>query len=173
MADDPTTPQTPEAETPEAETPEAETPEPGGPAPAADREDDSPSIDAMAEAALESAASAASALEAEVSSAGTPAPLDLPALDGSAVLTGQVNELSLLDDVDLQVKVELGRTRMYVQDILRLGPDAVVELDRSAGDPVDIYVNDRLVARGEVLVLDDNFCVRVTEIIQPLSPARP
>lgn len=76
--------------------------------------------------------------------------------------------LSLLNDVDLNVKVELGRTRMYVEDVLRLNENSVIELDKAAGDPVDIYVNDRPVARGEVLVVNDNFCVRVSEIIQPL-----
>jgi flagellar motor switch protein FliN len=73
--------------------------------------------------------------------------------------------LNLLDDIDLQVTVELGRTRMYVEDVLRLNENSVVELDKAAGDSVDIYVNDRLVARGEVLVLNENFCVRINEII--------
>ncbi len=73
--------------------------------------------------------------------------------------------LDLLSDVSLNVKIELGRTRMFVEDVLRLSAGAVVELDKLAGDPVDIYVNDRRVARGEVLVVNDNFCVRVSEII--------
>lgn len=73
--------------------------------------------------------------------------------------------LDLLSDVSLNVKIELGRTRMFVEDVLRLSSGAVVELDKLAGDPVDIYVNDRRVARGEVLVVNDNFCVRVSEII--------
>lgn len=74
-------------------------------------------------------------------------------------------DLGLLDDVALRVKVELGRTQMYVEDVLRLNTTSVVELDKAAGDPVDIYVNDRHVARGEVLVLNENFCVRISEII--------
>ena len=73
--------------------------------------------------------------------------------------------LDLLADVNLNVKIELGRTRMFVEDVLRLNSGSVVELDKLAGDPVDIYVNDRPVARGEVLVLNDNFCVRISEII--------
>jgi flagellar motor switch protein FliN/FliY len=73
--------------------------------------------------------------------------------------------IELLDDVELDVKIELGRTQMYIEDVLRLGEGSVVELDKLAGDPVDVYVNDRLVARGEVLVLNDNFCVRVNDII--------
>ena len=73
--------------------------------------------------------------------------------------------IDLLRDVDLNVKIELGRCRMLVDDVLKLGEGAVVELDKLAGDPVDVYVNDRLVARGEVLVLNDNFCVRISDIL--------
>jgi flagellar motor switch protein FliN/FliY len=73
--------------------------------------------------------------------------------------------IELLRDVDLNVKIELGRSRMLVEDVLKLGEGSVVELDKLAGDPVDVFVNDRLVARGEVLVLNDNFCVRVNEIM--------
>jgi flagellar motor switch protein FliN/FliY len=73
--------------------------------------------------------------------------------------------IDLLRDVELNVKIELGRSRMLVQDVLRLAEGSVVELDKLAGDPVDVYVNDKLVARGEVLVLNDNFCVRVNEIV--------
>ncbi len=78
--------------------------------------------------------------------------------------------LGLLHDVDLDVKIELGRTKMYVEDVLRLNENSVIELDKAAGDPVDIFVNDRHVARGEVLVLNENFCVRISEIIQPAKP---
>ena len=73
--------------------------------------------------------------------------------------------IELLKDVDLNVKIELGRTKMLIEDVLKLGEGSVVELDKLAGDPVDVFVNDQLVARGEVLVLNDNFCVRINEII--------
>jgi len=72
-----------------------------------------------------------------------------------------------LADVNLHVTIELGRTRMLVEDVLKLGEGVVVELDKLAGDPVDVYVNDRHVARGEILVLNDNFCVRINEILAP------
>jgi flagellar motor switch protein FliN/FliY len=75
------------------------------------------------------------------------------------------DNISLLSDVHLNVKIELGRTRMIVEDVLKLGEGCVVELDKLAGDPVDVYVNDRHVARGEVLVVNDNFCVRINEIL--------
>jgi flagellar motor switch protein FliN/FliY len=76
--------------------------------------------------------------------------------------------IELLDDVKLDVKIELGRTDMYIEDVLHLGVGSVVELDKLAGDPVDICVNERLIARGEVLVLNDNFCVRINDIHSPI-----
>ena len=91
-------------------------------------------------------------------------PFNLP--NFSRVLQeAQASNIDLLRDVELNVKIELGRARMLVEDVLRLSDGSVVELDKLAGDPVDVFVNDRLVARGEVLVLNDNFCVRVNEII--------
>ncbi len=73
--------------------------------------------------------------------------------------------VTMLSDVKLRVKIQLGQTKMLVEDVLKLGEGSVVELDKLAGDPVDVLVNDRLVARGEVLVLNDNFCVRVSEVL--------
>ena len=73
--------------------------------------------------------------------------------------------LDLLNDVQLDLKIELGRTQMHLEDVLRMKNGSVVTLDKLAGDPVDIYANGRLIARGEVLVLNDNFCVRVAELI--------
>jgi flagellar motor switch protein FliN/FliY len=80
----------------------------------------------------------------------------------------ELASIDLLDDVELEVTVELGRAEMYIEDVLRLKVGSVVELDRLAGDPVDIFVNKRLVARGEVLVLNDNFCVRINDIVSPI-----
>lgn len=77
----------------------------------------------------------------------------------------QASSIDLLRDVELNVKIELGRSRMLVEEVLKLAEGSVVELDKLAGDPVDVFVNERLVARGEVLVLNDNFCVRVNEIV--------
>lgn len=73
--------------------------------------------------------------------------------------------LDLIRDVELDVRIELGRTHLFLEDVLKLRKGSVVSLDKLAGDPVDIYVNGRHVARGEVLVLNDNFCVRVAELI--------
>jgi flagellar motor switch protein FliN/FliY len=79
--------------------------------------------------------------------------------------------LELIRDVELELQIELGRTQMYLEDVLKLRKGAVVPLDKLAGDPVDIYVNGRLIARGEVLVLNDNFCVRVAELVTPQTTA--
>jgi flagellar motor switch protein FliN len=79
--------------------------------------------------------------------------------------------LDLLLNVSLQVTAELGKAKMNVRDILKLGTGSVVELDRLAGGPVDLLVNNKLVARGEVVAIDDNFGVRITELIErPETP---
>jgi flagellar motor switch protein FliN len=100
---------------------------------------------------------------AEPSLAGL-APFELKDLAG-APASGEKATLELLKDVDLDLRIELGRTQMYLEDVLKLKRGSVVTLDKLAGDPVDVFVNGRLVARGEVLVLNDNFCVRVTELL--------
>jgi flagellar motor switch protein FliN/FliY len=92
------------------------------------------------------------------------APFELKDLAG-APPSGEKATLELLKDVDLDLRIELGRTHMYLEDVLKLKRGSVVTLDKLAGDPVDVFVNGRLVARGEVLVLNDNFCVRVTELL--------
>lgn len=79
----------------------------------------------------------------------------------------QSNPIDLLLDVPLQVCVELGKATMTIKDVLALGPGSVVELNKMAGEPVDIVVNDKLIARGEVVVVDENFGVRVTDIVTP------
>lgn len=136
---------------------------------------DAPPVDAAAVAAGQPRDNAAAIAEAAPQltdatpdSAAAPAgvaPLELPNLLDEGERSADSRNIDLLRDVDLHVKIELGRTRMFVEDVLRLGPGSVVELDKLAGDPVDVLVNERLVARGEVLVLNDNFCVRINEIL--------
>ncbi|HOB74218.1 MAG TPA: flagellar motor switch protein FliN [Phycisphaerae bacterium] len=93
-------------------------------------------------------------------------PFQIPELATDGGDSEQIQGIDLLRDVELDVKIELGRSRMLIDDVLRLGEGSVVELDKLAGDPVDVFVNDRLVARGEVLVLNDNFCVRINDILK-------
>jgi len=75
--------------------------------------------------------------------------------------------LEMLLDIGLQVTVELGRTKMTIRDVLSLGPGTVVELNRVAGEPVDILINGKPIAKGEVVVIGDMFGVRVTDILPP------
>jgi len=93
------------------------------------------------------------------------------------VITSEVREekkmtvydqsLDLILDVPLQVTVELGRTNKLVKDVLELSPGSVIELDKLAGEPVDILVNQKYIAKGEVVVIDENFGIRITDIIKP------
>lgn len=78
---------------------------------------------------------------------------------------GAQNAIDLLYDVQLELSVELGRAAIPVRDVLQLGPGSVVELNKLGGEPVDILVNGRPIAKGEVVVVDENFGVRVTEIL--------
>ena len=119
-------------------------------------EDAPPTDDAPADAQTAQASAASANIDAD--------PMQLPSFQ-QVMRDAQVSSIDLLRDVDLNVKIELGRSRMLVEDVLKLGEGSVVELDKLAGDPVDVFVNERLVARGEVLVLNDNFCVRINEIV--------
>jgi flagellar motor switch protein FliN/FliY len=80
---------------------------------------------------------------------------------------GGADRLDLLSNVEMDVTAELGRTRMTVRELLSLTPGVVVELDRMAGSPIDLFVNGTLIARGEVVVIDEEFGVRITEIVSP------
>lgn len=84
-----------------------------------------------------------------------------------APVIGRRGGLDMLHDVEMEVSAELGRTRMSVRELLSLTPGAIVELDRAAGSPADLLVNGRLIARGEVVVVDENFGIRITEIVSP------
>lgn len=86
--------------------------------------------------------------------------VDIAEVDRSAA------DLEAVFDVPVQVSAVLGRTRMEVGDLLKLGPGAVLELDRKVGEAIDIYVNNRLVARGEVVLVEDKLGVTMTEVIK-------
>ncbi|MFO0044941.1 MAG: flagellar motor switch protein FliN [Armatimonadota bacterium] len=80
--------------------------------------------------------------------------------------------MEVLLDVPLEISVELGRVKMMVREVLDLGTGSIIEVDKAAGEPVDVMVNGRLVAKGEVVVIEDNFGVRVTEILNPAERFR-
>jgi flagellar motor switch protein FliN/FliY len=135
-----------------------------------------PDPEGSVEKALDDAQAIVEDTQAQVDSANADAPKGEPdafAMPEFTAAEPNANPASidLLSDVNLNVKIELGRTRLLVEDVLKLGEGAVVELDKLAGDPVDIYVNERHVARGEVLVLNDNFCIRVSEILDGIGEA--
>ena len=75
--------------------------------------------------------------------------------------------LEFILDIPLEVSVELGRTKMMIKDLLHLGQGSVIELDKMAGEPIEILLNQKLVARGEVVVVNEKFGVRLTDIISP------
>lgn len=77
------------------------------------------------------------------------------------------SDIARLMDVSLNVSVELGRKQMQIKEILELGPGKIIELEKLAGEPVDLLVNGKLLARGEVVVVDENFGVRITELVDP------
>ena len=80
---------------------------------------------------------------------------------------GKKDNIDRLLDVSLSLSVELGRKQMQIKEILDLGPGKIIELDKLAGEPVDLLVNGRLLAKGEVVVVDENFGVRITDLISP------
>lgn len=80
---------------------------------------------------------------------------------------GAARSIDFLLDVPLTLSVELGRTKMLVNDLLQLGQGSVVELTKLVGEPLEVLINEKLIARGEVVVLNDKFAVRLTDIISP------
>ena len=93
-----------------------------------------------------------------------PAPFDLNDLSPTEALSER-QPIDLLGEVEMDLRIELGRTQMCLDEVLQLRGGSVVALDKLAGDPVDVFVNGRLIAKGEVLGMNDNFCVRVTELV--------
>jgi len=85
---------------------------------------------------------------------------------------GKSRDMDFLLDIPLEISVELGRTRMLIKDLLQLAQGSVVELDKVAGEPMEILVNEKLVARGEVVVVNEKFGVRLTDIISPTERIR-
>lgn len=99
-------------------------------------------------------------------------PAAFPPLDNQRSLAAAEAGMRVLYDVEMTLTVEIGRTRLPVRDVLELVPGTVLELDRSAGAPADIMVNGRLVARGEIVVVDDEYAVRVSEIVSSADGVR-
>lgn len=96
-----------------------------------------------------------------------PAPQDLSAASEKPKEGKPERNLDLIMDIPLKVTVELGRAKMVVHDLLALGQGSVIELSKLAGEPMEVLVNDKLVARGEAVVVNEKFGVRLTDIISP------
>ena len=87
----------------------------------------------------------------------------------SAVKGGESKSLDLILDIPLTVSVELGRSKMLINDLLQLGQGSVIELTKLVGEPLEVLVNQKLVARGEVVVVNEKFGVRLTDIVSPME----
>ncbi|MGE5384938.1 MAG: flagellar motor switch protein FliN [Betaproteobacteria bacterium] len=100
-------------------------------------------------------------------------PADIfPAFAGGAQGGGMMNELDMILDIPVQITVELGRTKITIKNLLQLAHGSVVELDAMAGEPMDVLVNGTLIAQGEVVVVNDKFGIRLTDIITPSERMR-
>jgi flagellar motor switch protein FliN/FliY len=93
-------------------------------------------------------------------------PVELPPLN-PGTQHGEPANVDMIMDVPVAINAVLGNTTMRIAELLQLGPGSVVELDKRAGEPVDLYVNDKLLALGEVVVVNETFAVRITEVIDP------
>jgi flagellar motor switch protein FliN/FliY len=96
-------------------------------------------------------------------------PVQYPNLMATRPSPQETGNIGLIMDVYMEMTVELGRTRKLIKEILAMGEGTIIELDKLAGEPVDILVNHKLIAKGEVVVIDENFGVRVTEIVSPME----
>lgn len=121
---------------------------------------------------------AAALAEAEAAAGGPPPPPDepsgpalFPRLDGGAAPANR-DEIDLVLDIPVQLTVELGRTRIPIKHILQLAQGSVVELDALAGEPMDVLINGFLIAQGEVVVVNDKFGIRLTDIVTPSERMR-
>jgi len=117
---------------------------------------------AMAEQAITDSTTAQAAQPADI----------FPSFGGHGGNAGMMNELDMILDIPVQITVELGRTKITIKNLLQLAHGSVVELDAMAGEPMDVLVNGTLIAQGEVVVVNDKFGIRLTDIITPSERMR-
>ena len=134
-----------------------------------------PGEETEADKAMEVEMTAAMEAEALEQATADELALQTPTAEFDELAEGMMNEgdpaaLSMLYDLSMPVAIELGRTRMSVQDILSLGRGSVIQLDRLAGEPIDVFVGDRRFAEGEVVVVGEQFGVRITRILSKSGP---
>ncbi|MEP6601790.1 MAG: flagellar motor switch protein FliN [Nitrospirota bacterium] len=109
--------------------------------------------------------------EEKAATAAAARPADFPPLEQSASM-GSPNAVDFILDIPLQLSVRLGSTRMLIRDLLQLGQGSVIELDKLAGEPMEVLVNGKLVARGEAVVVNEKLGVRLTDVISPAERVR-
>lgn len=117
---------------------------------------------AMAEQAMSEAAPGTQAQPADI----------FPSFDASSGKSSLLNELDMILDIPVQIAVELGRTKITIKNLLQLAHGSVVELEAMAGEPLNVFVNGTLIAQGEVVVVNDKFGIRLTDIVTPSERAR-
>ena len=115
---------------------------------------------------------AAFATPTSASQHGRAATVEAPA-PSTAWIDSKDPSVQRLLDVPIEVTIELGQTELSIRRILEIGPGSIIELDRMAGEPVDLVVNDKVIARGEVVVIEENFGIRITSLVSPEERARP
>jgi flagellar motor switch protein FliN/FliY len=96
-------------------------------------------------------------------------PVPEPVVSAPKEKKEKISSMEILLDIPLEITAELGRTRMIINDLLQLGQGSVIELNKLAGEPLEILVNQKLIARGEVVVVNEKFGIRLTDIISPLE----
>ncbi len=109
--------------------------------------------------------------EEKAAAAAAARPADFPTLEPTAP-TGATNPVDFILDIPLQLSVRIGSTRMLIRDLLQLGQGSVIELDKLAGEPMEVLVNGKLVARGEAVVVNEKLGVRLTDVISPVERVR-
>lgn len=137
-------------------------------------EDGAISEDDWAAAMAEQTSPAADASSSNdvASAASTPSAAVFPSFGGGDNGPGLMNELDMILDIPVQITVELGRTKITIKNLLQLAHGSVVELDAMAGEPMDVLVNGTLIAQGEVVVVNDKFGIRLTDIVNPSERMR-
>lgn len=136
-----------------------------------DKPDDASADDGMAdwaEALLEQKSTGGTASEASGGVLSGDNPKSFSSLSGN----GTINDINMVLDIPVQLSVELGRTKVPIKHILQLGQGSVVELDALAGEPMDVLVNGYLIAQGEVVVVNDKFGIRLTDVVTPSERLR-
>lgn len=142
-----------------------------------DDEIEDESVEASAEAAEDAVDTEGADIQTEAPSANEPSndgirPVDTPDLAGTVASAGPTADISMILDIPVTLSMEIGQTRISINELLKLSRDSVIELQRMADEPMDVLVNGTLVAKGEAVVVGDRFGIRLTDVISPQERLR-